>query len=52
VPGEAGWYVVQNRVSGKYLSVDNGSRDNAAGVIQYRFNGPAGSADQWWRFEK
>ncbi|MBN9517313.1 RICIN domain-containing protein [bacterium] len=52
VPGEAGWFVVQNRVSGKYLSVDNGSREPAARVIQYRFNGPAGSADQWWRFVK
>jgi hypothetical protein len=52
VAGEAGWYHVQNRASGKYLSVDNGSRDAGAGLIQYKFNGPTGSADQWWRFEK
>lgn len=52
VPGEAGWYVVQNRGSGKYLSIDNGSREPGAGVIQYKFNGPNGTADQWWRFDK
>jgi hypothetical protein len=52
VPGEPGWFVLQNRGSGLFLSIDNGSRDNGAGVIQYKFNGANGSADQRWRFEK
>ncbi|MFO0797129.1 MAG: RICIN domain-containing protein [Gemmataceae bacterium] len=52
VPGEAEWFVVQSRGSGKYLSIDNGSREPGARVIQYKFNGPSGTADQWWRFGK
>jgi hypothetical protein len=52
VKGEPDWYLIQNRASGKYLSVDFGSKDNAARMIQFKLNGPNGSADQHWKFER
>jgi hypothetical protein len=51
VKDQPNYYLVQNRANGKYLSVENGSKD-VAKVTLWTLNGATGSADQHWKFEK
>jgi hypothetical protein len=52
VRGAPDRYTIQNRMNGKYLGVEGGSKGNAAHVGQFKLNGTAGSPDQHWKVEK
>jgi hypothetical protein len=52
VPGEAGHYLLQSRATSAYADVWNSSTANGGRVTLFKQNGPTGTANQQWRFEK
>jgi hypothetical protein len=52
VTGERNYYLIQNRVTGKYITVDNGDKNSGGTLSQSKLKGQTGGPDQQWRLEK